>query len=264
MRIVILTSNRKGTASYCLPVLLERAGVEVVQVICNQGVVKNKSAYYRQKFRKILKIGLFGAINGVRMRKWFSITSVDGKPIEDIEDICRRSNIPFAITAGINTKETMGLMTACAPDLGLSLGNSYIASKVFSIPHHGMVNIHGEILPKFQNAQSVIWQLYEGQAETGYTIHKVEKKIDTGHILKQERFPILFGDTLGQTVTDSCTEILKKAAAGLAEVVSNYELHERNAIIQTAGTSYTTPSLRQFLRIHKNFRRLAKARAGEI
>ncbi len=263
MRVIILTSNKKGTASYCLSVLLERADADIVQVIYNRGQVKNKTKYYRQKIRKTFKIGLFGAINGIRMRKWYAITTVDGRPIEDIEAICKNKNIPFSVTEGINTLTTMELMTACNADLGLSLGNSYISPKVFSIPRNGMINIHGEILPKFQNAQSVIWQLHEGNAETGYTIHKVEKKIDTGRILKQEKFPILFRETLGQTVADTCTEILKRAANGLADVITDYQRYDQAAVAQGAGNSYTTPSLRQFFKIMKNFRKLKRAGTGK-
>jgi len=83
MKIVILTSSRKGTAAYCLPILLERSKAEIVQVIYNEGVITNRSRYYRQKFRKLLKIGLPGAINGIRMRKWFSVKNIDRKEIED-------------------------------------------------------------------------------------------------------------------------------------------------------------------------------------
>ncbi len=258
MRIVILTSSRKGTASYCLSVLLEQPGIDVVQVIYNQGQVKNKSKFYRQKIRKMIRIGLWGALNGIRMRKWYAITAVDGRPIEDIETVCKNNNIPFAVTEGINTQTTIALMTACDADLGLSLGNSYISPKVFTIPRRGMLNIHGEILPAFQNAQSVIWQLHEGSAETGYTIHKIEKKIDTGQIIKQERFPILFRDTLGRTVTDTCMQILKRAASGLAEVLTDYDRFDREAMPQGAGRSFTTPSARQFFRMLKNYRKLKK------
>ena len=260
---MILTSNRKGTAAYCLPVLLQKTNAEIVQVIYNRGVKKSRSRFYRQKLKKIFKIGLFGAVNGIRIRKWFSFSTVNGQEMEDIAVVCKKNNIPFAESSGINTAETIDLLKACNADLGLSMGNSYIASKVFSIPRYGMLNIHGEILPQFQNAQSVIWQLYEGSAYTGYTIHKVDKKIDTGEIFKQEKFPIRFKPTLGETVNVSCAEILFRAANGLAEVINNYEEYDRNKVVQGKGASYTTPSFRQFLRIYANFKKLNKQACAE-
>jgi len=256
MRIVILTSARRGTAAYCLPVLIQHTKAEFVQVIYNEGVIKNKSKHYRQKLKKLFRIGLLGAINGFRMRKWYAIRNVDGIDVEDIEAICKKNGIPFATTSGINTSRTREIMQACKPDLGLSLGNSYISSTVFSIPVHGMLNVHGEVLPSFQHAQSVIWQIYEGSTETGYTIHKVDKKIDTGEIFKQEKFPITFRETLGQTVAATCSDILRRSARGLADVIDHFEEYDRTKVPQGHGRSYTTPSFSAFLRIYGNFRKM--------
>ena len=264
MRIVILTSLRKGTASYFVPLLKEKARAEIVQVIYCQPAVRNKKRYYSQKLRKIWKIGLGGALNGIRMRKWFSVREVDGLMLEDIETACRESNVPFVISQGINSAETIERMRACQADLGLSLGNSYISSKVFSIPWYGMLNLHGEVLPQFQNAQSVIWQLFEGSSHTGYTIHQVDKKIDAGDILKQEIIPIQFRDTLGETVNASCTEILKRSVLGMMEVIDHFDNSQRERKPQGTGKSYTTPSLLQFMKIYTNYRKLKKSHVRDI
>jgi len=158
----------------------------------------------------------------------------------------------------MNSPETMELMRSSEADLGLSLGNSFISPKVFSIPVHGMLNIHGEVLPEFQNAQSVIWQLHEGRNETGYTIHKVERKIDGGAIWKQEKFPILLKATLKDTVSATCAEILKRSAYGLADLLDHFEEYRKDARIQDKGNVYTTPSFRQYLKINRNFKALKK------
>jgi len=258
MRIVILTASRKGTASYCLPDLFDHTEAEIVQVIYSAGRSKSKAGYYRQKFKKISKIGWLGAINGIRMRKWFSISTAGGRKIEDLEAICRERKIPYTETPLMNGPETISLMQSLRPDLGLSLGNSYLSPRIFSIPKFGMLNIHGEVLPEFQNAQSVIWQLYEGRPVTGYTIHKIEKKIDTGEILMQESFPIIFRETLRETVSDSCAEILRRSSAGLVETINHFDKYESRKSPQGKGQTYTTPSFRQFLRILKNFKKLKK------
>jgi methionyl-tRNA formyltransferase len=258
MRIIILTSNRKGTASYCLSILVEKAAVDIARVIYCENVTRSRRRLYLQKIRKIFKIGLLGALNGIRIRKWFVVTEVDDRPIEDIQVLCKRYNVPFSISQGINTAATMELIRSSDADLGLSLGNSYIARKVFNLPRLGMLNIHGEVLPEFQNAQSVIWQLYEGHAETGYTIHQVEPKIDGGVIWKQEKFPILFKDDFGRTVSATCAEILKRAAWGLADLLNHFEEYGKKIQEQAEGRSYTTPSFRAFLRMRRNYKRLRR------
>ena len=256
MRLVILTAYRRGTASYCLPDLLQHTRAEIVHVIHSEGRIARKKDHYRRKLRKMLKIGLPGALNGIRMRKWYHITEAGGRPIGELETICRENNIPFTSVPAMNGQETRELLNALGPDLALSLGNSYISPKVFSIPKYGTLNLHGEVLPDYQNAQSVIWQLYNGSNVSGYTLHKMEKKIDAGEILKQEIFPIIFEPTLGRTVTATCAEILRRSSLGLVETVNHFEEYYSRRRPQGTGKSYTTPSLGQFLRILRNYKRL--------
>lgn len=256
MRIIILTSQRKGTASYCLPLLIAGTKAEIGMVVLNEGQVKKKRNHYKKKLKKIFRIGILGAINGIRIRNWFNVSQVNNVPIGDIEEICKQHNIPFHTTSSINSARTQELFKSCQPDLGLSLGNSYIGPKIFSIPTNGMLNMHGEILPDFKNAQSVIWQIYEGNSVTGFTIHKIDKGIDTGDILIQEKFPIIFKDTLRETIATNCSLILQNAAKGLVEIVNNFDQHSGKAMRQGTGKSYTTPSIWQFMKIKRQYRKL--------
>ena len=64
-----------------------------------------------------------------------------------------------------------------------------------------MVNIHTEILP--DTASSIIWPIYKKIKTTGFTIHQIDKKIDNGKILYQERYAIDFYPTLEETVKKS-------------------------------------------------------------
>lgn len=257
MRIIIITSSRKGTASYCLPLILVKTDCEIVKVIFNEGFKKDKWQFYKRKIKKIFRIGILGAINGIRMRKWFQNEKVGDVVLQDIEVLCNHYGIPFEKTPFLNSQKTVDIVRECKPDLGLSLGNSYISSKLFLIPVHGMLNIHGEVLPDFQNAQSVIWQLFEGRTETGYTIHKIDKGIDTGDIIKQEKFPIVFKNSLSATVSENCNVILQRSGEGLVAVLNNYKHHKERAYRQGSGNSYTTPTFRQYLKIRKQFKKLS-------
>jgi len=69
MKLIILTSSKKGTAAHHLPYLVEESDCEISAVIFNQGQIPNKKKFYKRKIKKILKIGIFGALNGMRMRQ---------------------------------------------------------------------------------------------------------------------------------------------------------------------------------------------------
>jgi phosphoribosylglycinamide formyltransferase-1 len=59
----------------------------------------------------------------------------------------------------------------------------------------GVVNVHPSLLPAFPGAHPVEDQLAAGVRESGATVHFVDEGIDTGPIIRQERVPVLEGDT---------------------------------------------------------------------
>ena len=152
-------------------------------MILSKGIIVNRRKYFKRKIKKALKIGLFGVLNGIRMRKWYSIDTRKYCDPKSIQDLCKKYNIMLNLTPSVNCSQTIQYFKDANADIGLSLGNGYIGSKIFSIPKFGMINIHHEELPSYQNASSIIWQLYNNSNKTGYTIHKIDKNIDTGDIL---------------------------------------------------------------------------------
>lgn len=262
MKVIILTESIRGTAAHHLNYLFECKDIEVVQVVLSKGMKKNSKKFLVRKIRKAIAIGPLGVLNGIRMRKWFG-PDVDALlPIKNLDLACEDFKIPFSIVSSTNSEETVELFKKSTADIAISLGNSYISKKVFTAVPYGMLNIHHELLPDYQNAASIIWQLYNKSAHTGYTIHKVSAKIDGGDILLQENVPIQFRETLAATVTHTIVDLLKASAAGLVKVLQNYSYYESNAKLQGKGKSYTTPSALQFLRILRNFNELKKKNLG--
>lgn len=256
MKLIILTSSKYGVAGNHLPHLIDSGICEIAMVIYNEGQISNKSQFYKKKISKMFKIGILGALNGIRMRKWFEYSTIDSKKIRNIEEICTQNNIPYHQTPTINCEGTRALFRQSGADLGISLGNGYIGQKLFSIPKYGMINIHHELLPEYQNAQSIIWQLYNNSAITGYTIHKIDKTIDTGAILHQETIPICFLENLPKTISKTSELLLTASAKGLLHCIEHFHSLYNNSKPQGHGQSYTTPTIRQYLKIRRNFHNL--------
>lgn len=260
--MIILTSKSNGSAAYQLKEIVKSRKIKVCAVVLSRGRIVNKRRFYKRKLRKILKIGVLGAINGIRMRKWYSDGVTRYLTFDSIEKLCELNNIPLHVTPLINCPDTVKYFTNANAQLGLSLGNGYIGSRIFSIPKFGMLNIHHEELPAYQNAQSIIWQLYNGSINTGYTIHKINKHIDQGEILYQEKVPIVFRESLADTVSYNYAELWKRSAEGLIRVLEDFENFFVNSKKQGSGQSYTTPSLSQYFRIKRNFSRLKKVQGS--
>jgi methionyl-tRNA formyltransferase len=170
--------------------------------------------------------------------------------------LAKQFGVPFYQTEAINSDRTVHIFQDLRADLGLSLGNGYIGRRVFSIPRHGMINVHGELLPRFQGAHSVIWPIHDGIEETGFTIHRIDDGIDTGDILYQERLPIAFRPTLRETVEASIERMRPRVPPALVRVCEDFDDFAAGARRQEGGRSYTTPTLRQFLRMARNHRRM--------
>lgn len=256
MKIIILTSSRSGTASHHIDYLVNDPRIDIQMVIFNEGRVVNRKKKIFRKIAKIFKIGVLGALNGIRIRKWYGHDLGKYIRIEDIESKCKRLNIPFFVTPSVYSPVTVELFRSSGADLAVSLGNGYIPERVFSIPKYGMINIHHEILPDYQNAQSVLWQLYNGSDETGFTIHRIDRHIDTGEIILQERIPVHFRETLADTVTFTYAELLMASAKGLTKVLGTFDHFLSNVKPQLSGRSYTTPTYIQYLKMLRQFRKI--------
>lgn len=262
MRVVVLTSSLYGLASYCIPLLAAEPKIEIAMIVYSEGQPLAAWKQRKRKIKKILKIGPLGALNGVRLRPWFDMRS--HLNVERLDTVANRFGIRLETTPTINCQRTIDLFTEAGVELGLSLGNPYIGQKIYSIPEHGMINIHHEILPQFQGAQSVIWQIYEGSTETGYTIHRIDRRIDAGDILYQERMSIRLRSTLGETVSTNLSRLYEASAEGLIELIGNFTERAARAEPQTGGCSFTTPTFWQYLQMVRQHRRLYRDASSKL
>ncbi len=253
MKIFILTSSLNGSAAYTLPFLLSSKKIRISDVVFINNISSNKVLSYKRRLRKTLKIGILGAINGLRMRKWYKEDVYQLLGSNDLRTLCSRADIPLHEINSRSYREVEEVVKSLNADLGISLENAYIPESIFSIPNSGMINIHHELLPDYQNAQSIIWQIYNGSNKTGFTIHKINKNIDEGDILYRESMDLEFKENLNLTVSHNYARLLQESAIGLLRLLENYQHFDAKSYSQSAGHKYTTPSIKQMFQIYRNF-----------
>jgi methionyl-tRNA formyltransferase len=81
-----------------------------------------------------------------------------------------------------------------------------IPKEVLDIPRLGIVNVHPALLPKYRGRYSTAHAIFNGEKETGATLHFMDEGIDNGPIIMQKSFPIGKNDT-AKTVYDTFTEV---------------------------------------------------------
>ena len=261
IRVAIVTESKEGSASIIIPEIYKFCKENIIGLIYCESLPQKSKNHYLRKVRKTLKIGFFGALLGVYLRKWYRQDLKKYVDIKPIKTICEDLSIPYYKSVGLNSLKTKEKLASLNVDLAISLGCSYISSKVFNIPKNGMINIHHELLPEYQNAQSIIWQLYNNSRKTGYTIHKITKKIDDGPILFKKERKISIKDSLGETVSFNYANSILDSSNGLVKVIEFLNKGEfENKSIPQSGLkrSYTTPSLLSFIKIYRNWKKMSK------
>lgn len=89
-----------------------------------------------------------------------------------------------------------------------------IPEKIFSIPQFKTVNVHPSMLPKFRDSSPLQYAILNGLTETGVSLIIIDKQMDHGPIVCQEKMPLPKYFTL---------EDAKKSAAGVAvDLINKY------------------------------------------
>jgi methionyl-tRNA formyltransferase len=70
-----------------------------------------------------------------------------------------------------------------------------LRTEVLSLPAHGCINVHASLLPRWRGAAPIQAAIAAGDSETGVTIMKMDKGLDTGDILAQRSETIRHQDT---------------------------------------------------------------------
>ena len=80
-----------------------------------------------------------------------------------------------------------------------------VPEAVLGVPALGAYNLHPGPLPELAGLNAPSWAIYQGCAEHGVTVHRMERGIDTGPIVYRETFPIAEEDT-GLSVALRCAQ----------------------------------------------------------
>ena len=102
-------------------------------------------------------------------------------------------------------------------DLVVMAGWMRVVSKKFCDAFAGrLINLHPSLLPKYKGLTAVEQAVKSGDDETGATVHFVTEQLDSGAIIKQQKVPILPGDTV-----DSLQRAIQQAEHSLLPLVIN-------------------------------------------
>ena len=81
-------------------------------------------------------------------------------------------------------------------DLQIVVAFRMLPEIVWSMPRMGTFNLHASLLPQYRGAAPINWAIINGEKKTGVTTFILDKEIDTGKILFQEKVSIGENDNM--------------------------------------------------------------------
>ena len=120
------------------------------------------------------------------------------------------------------SKEGVETLKSLNPDVMVTAAYGQILSdEILSLAPHGVLNVHGSILPLYRGSSPIQHAVLNGDSETGVTIMKTAREVDSGDIVLIKKTPItstdgtvsLF-DRLAQIGADALIESLDLLVSG--------------------------------------------------
>ena len=97
-------------------------------------------------------------------------------------------------------------LKALKADLQVVVAFKMLPEMVWNMPKFGTLNLHASLLPHYRGAAPINWAIMNGDKESGVSTFLLQKEIDTGNIIFQEKVDIAENDNL-ETIHDSLMEI---------------------------------------------------------
>lgn len=126
---------------------------------------------------------------------------------ESLLKVSQELSLPTLKGVKVKDPQTVEKIRVLKPDIIFCIGSMQLIPKeVLVIPVLGVVNIHPALLPKYRGRYSTAHAIFNGEKETGATLHFMDEGVDSGPIIMQESFLIGEKDT-ARVVYDKFTEV---------------------------------------------------------
>lgn len=142
-----------------------------------------------------------------------------------VKQCALKYNIPVFQPIRIKEKESVEELKKYEADIFVVAAFGQILSEeILNMPKFGCVNIHASLLPKYRGAAPIQWAILNGEKETGITIMRMDKGVDTGDMFIKSVVPIEEKET-GESLHDKLCE------AGAKLIVKALPLIEKGELV---------------------------------
>lgn len=172
-----------------------------------------------------------------------------------VKAAARKIGAEFREVKNINDPAYVQHIRDLAPDLIISYSAPQVVhAELLSVPKHGVINVHGALLPHYRGLLPSFWYLYNDEKLGGATVHQMSKDIDDGAIIEQGSVDISDCTTMVQLMKK--TKLL--GGELMVKAIENYTagtVTTRPNVIEE-GSYFTWPTVQQAREFRKKGKRL--------
>ncbi len=114
-----------------------------------------------------------------------------------VKEVALKHQLPLLQPPKLKDAEFLDRLSSWQADVFIVVAFRMLPELVWSMPPLGTINLHASLLPQYRGAAPINHAIIQGETETGVTTFFIEKEIDTGKILLQEKIQIEPTETAG-------------------------------------------------------------------
>jgi len=200
MRILVITEEDEFYLPLSIDYLLKNCSDQIMEVVCARNPLLPSKLKAACKFYNVFGAGAI-LCQGLRLIKaefldtlpWLNFTG----RYYSVKRACEAYNIPNSYSENINAPDFLQHCQELDTDLIASISPTQIfKDNLINLPKYGCINIHTAKLPKYRGLYPTYWAMACGEKTVGISIHYIEKGIDTGKIILQDKVEIPPNTTL--------------------------------------------------------------------
>jgi len=140
-----------------------------------------------------------------------------------VAEVAERAGVPVLKSERAGDRDVAASLGELRPDLGVVVAfGQFLPRRIRELPRLGfLMNAHASLLPRWRGAAPIARALLAGDRETGISVMRVEREMDTGPVALVRATPIGADETAGELearlaelAADAMEEAVDRAAAG--------------------------------------------------
>ena len=161
-----------------------------------------------------------------------------------VKNFALENSLDFMQPESLKNQDLLLKLRSLKPDLFVVAAyGKIIPESILEIPKYFAINVHASLLPKYRGAAPIQHAIMNGETVTGVTIMKMDKGMDTGDIILQEKCDILQKDTY-ESLYNKLADL---GADSLIKVLDNFDFDNLNLKKQDDSLASYAPIIKKDL-----------------